>query len=130
MKDEQHTGLSNNPGESPEGSKGTGSRDVRWTPKQFWLDKWLEYLIGVWNGPEAHQKLWSKCGAANPRAYSLQLIANRCLIKAAPELYEVLADIVQAYRQWNSEAETVKVFLSEEQFKRIDAALAKARGEL
>lgn len=101
------------------------SDELKWTPARFWKDKWIEYLIGVWNNPEAHAKLWRKCGAANPEVYSEQIAANRRLIAAAPELFEALEQAHCYLFDDDGPDEVDRGLLATE----IEAALKKARGE-
>lgn len=120
MKDEQQTGFPGNPGSSPEGSQGTGSRDVRWDPTALNVD--LE-----------------TCERDDPCAYD-----HTCRIHkikgwlsrggAAAELYEALAKLVPAFERAliaNIEDPEIRSAALDNHvlLKPARSALAKARGE-
>lgn len=150
MKDEQQSGLPNNPGSGPEGSKGTGSRDVRWTPGP-WRCKVrgsggmtscaiigdkpnpvFAVMMNTQTGetrdmsdpPDKPDYLFWSNGAYAGRTPETD-IANSTLAAAAPELYEALEDVERMFTSFPLLAGSNSGKLS-----RIRAVLAKARGEL
>lgn len=132
MKDKQQSGLPQNPGSNPEGSKGTGSRDVPWTPGPW------EFRAGNNRSGDSVDLLMAEIGQAQSDEdpeYAEVLFgnelsesersANWTLIAAAPELYEALEDVERMFTAFPLLAGANSGKLS-----RIRTVLAKARGEL
>lgn len=134
MKDKQQTGLPNGPGSNPEGSKGAGSRDVRWTPGPWEFNGpgscgWVHVM-----GHPTPNTNWCVATCTNGRldgdgskfaGIQKEAEANARLIAAAPELYEALEDVERMFTSFPllAGANSGKV-------SKIRAVLAKARGEL